>query len=197
MLGSHDHIGRPKQRIGTCRENADIFIETIDLGLKDKLPPIKPSDESIGFISKELVEIYGFSPDCTVDAGSGDNMYGAIGTGNVGLLLDTWHLYTSGGSNEDLGGITANDVVTVHVNDAPAGVARDDQVDSVRRLPMETGVIDLPDFLRRLDETGYNGPVTPEPFSQRINAIAAKDPLEAAQVVSEHMSRLWQASGLV
>jgi sugar phosphate isomerase/epimerase len=121
----------------------------------------------------------------------------AVGTGNVGLLLDAWHLYTSGGSLGDLDGITADDIVTVHVNDAPKGFARDEQIDTVRRLPMETGVIDLPGFMRKLDEMGYDGPVTPEPFSQRINAIAKTDPAEAAQIVAEHMARLWQASDLV
>lgn len=120
----------------------------------------------------------------------------AIGTGNVGLLLDAYHLYTSGGSNEDLEEITAYDIVTAHVNDAPTGVARDEQLDQVRCLPMETGVIDLPGFTRKLKALGYDGPVTPEPFSRRVNAIAEKDPLKAAQVVAEYMSRLWEAGGL-
>ncbi|NIM91123.1 MAG: hypothetical protein GTO17_09265 [Candidatus Aminicenantes bacterium] len=71
-------------------------IETIDPGLRDKFPPIKPADESIGIISKELVEKYGFSPDCIVDAGSGDNMYGAIGTGNVRPGIVSVSLGTSG-----------------------------------------------------------------------------------------------------
>jgi sugar phosphate isomerase/epimerase len=120
----------------------------------------------------------------------------AIGTGNVGLLLDAWHLYTSGGEIEDFSTITANDIVTVHVNDAPKGVARDDLLDTVRALPMETGVLDLPGFMRALKALDYDGPVTPEPFSERINAIAAEDPLKAAQEVGEHMSLLWKASGL-
>jgi sugar phosphate isomerase/epimerase len=47
---------------------------------------------------------------------------GDIGTGNVGLLLDAWHLYTSGGTLDDLDEITAHDIVTVHINDAPAGI---------------------------------------------------------------------------
>ncbi len=58
-------------------------INAIDPGLSRKLPPVKPADRSIGFISPGLVETYGFSPQCKVDAGSGDNMYGAVGTGNV------------------------------------------------------------------------------------------------------------------
>lgn len=120
----------------------------------------------------------------------------AIGTGNAGLLLDAWHLYTSGGSVDDLDKITAEDVIVVHVNDAPTGIARDDQIDNVRCLPMETSVIDLPGFMRKLDAMGYDGPVMPEPFSQRVSAIASEDALKAAQLTAEAMDRLWQASGL-
>jgi sugar phosphate isomerase/epimerase len=118
----------------------------------------------------------------------------AIGTGNVGLLLDAWHLYTSGGSIEDLDRIAADDVVLVHVMDAPAGIPRDEQIDNVRRLPMETGVIDLPGLMQKLKAMGYDGPVMPEPFSARINAI--EDPLEAAQLAAWYMDKLWEASGL-
>lgn len=118
----------------------------------------------------------------------------AIGTGNVGLLLDAWHLYTSGGSVADLDQITADDIVTVHVNDAPAGVPLDRQLDNVRALPMETGVIDLPAFMRKLAELGYAGPVTPEPFSQSLNELAARDPVAGARRTSEQMDRMWRAA---
>jgi len=118
----------------------------------------------------------------------------AIGTGNVGLLLDAWHHYTSGGSLNDLDTITAQDVVTVHVNDAPEGLTMDQYMDNDRRLPTETGVIDLGGFMKKLAAMDYDGPVTPEPFSKRVNAI--EDPLEAAQLVAEHMDRLWAAGGL-
>ncbi len=64
--------------------------------LEQKLPPVEPSDKSIGKISSELVDRYGFSPDCTIDAGSGDNMYGAVGTGNVVSGIVTVSLGTSG-----------------------------------------------------------------------------------------------------
>jgi sugar phosphate isomerase/epimerase len=117
-----------------------------------------------------------------------------IGTGNVGLLLDAWHLYTSGGDLDDLDTITAQDVVVVHVNDAPQGLAMDQYLDNDRRLPMETGVIDLGGFLKKLKTLNYDGPVTPEPFSPRVNAI--EDPLEAAELVAEYMDKLWAAGGL-
>ena len=51
-------------------------------------------------------------------------------------------------------------------------------------------------MLRKLAAMGYDGPVTPEPFSQRVNAIAADDPLKAAQIVAASMDALWKASGL-
>jgi sugar phosphate isomerase/epimerase len=123
-------------------------------------------------------------------------LFEAIGTGNLGLLLDAWHLYTSGGQLDDLDKLKAEDVVTVHVNDAPVGVALEAYIDHDRRLPMETGVIDLPGFMRKLVKIGYDGPVTPEPFSQRVNAIAATSPLEAAQLTADYMNQLWQAGGL-
>lgn len=71
-------------------------IDAIDPALRDKLPEVKPSHRSIGRISKNLVSWFGFSPDCIIDAGSGDNMYGAIGTGNVKPGIVTVSLGTSG-----------------------------------------------------------------------------------------------------
>jgi sugar phosphate isomerase/epimerase len=121
---------------------------------------------------------------------------GDIGTGNVGLLLDAWHLYTSGGSLDDLDQITANDIVTVHINDAPVGIARDELIDTVRCLPLETGVIDLVGFMRKLQALGYDGPVTTEPFNQRLNELARQDGQAAACEISAAMDKLWQVAGL-
>ena len=83
---------------------------------------------------------------------------------NVGLLLDCWHWYTSGGTLEELGKLTNEGVVYVHVNDAPRGVPLEKHVDNKRSLPGATGVIDLVGFLRALKDIGYDGPVVPEPF---------------------------------
>lgn len=77
-------------------EWSEKVLKAIDENLKSKLPEILPSDHSIGTISESLVSQFGFSPGCTIDAGSGDNMYGAIGTGNVRPGLVTISLGTSG-----------------------------------------------------------------------------------------------------
>ncbi|MFC1628641.1 xylulokinase [Gemmatimonadota bacterium] len=71
-------------------------IGAIDPGLREKLPPVEPSDKTIGMISPALVERFNFSPECRIDAGSGDNMYGAIGTGNFEPGIVTVSLGTSG-----------------------------------------------------------------------------------------------------
>ncbi len=118
----------------------------------------------------------------------------ACGTGNVGLLLDVWHLYTSGGAVADMDKITNADIVNVHVNDAPLGLTMATYNDHVRRLPTETGVLPLEGFMKKLQALGYDGPVTPEPFSARVNAL--EDPREAAALTAEYMARLWQVAGL-
>ncbi|HNW59171.1 MAG TPA: FGGY family carbohydrate kinase [bacterium] len=64
--------------------------------LTGKLPPVRPSDQSIGTIGRSLAARYGFDPQCRIDAGCGDNMYGAVGTGNVTPGLVTISLGTSG-----------------------------------------------------------------------------------------------------
>ena len=120
----------------------------------------------------------------------------AIGSDNVGLMLDSWHLYAAGESPADLDRLTNDDVVVVHVNDAPAGVARDEQIDTVRALPGETGVIDLGGFIAKLWAIGYDGPVMPEPFSQRLVDRAATDPVGAAGEAGHAMQALWGAAGL-
>ena len=66
------------------------------------------------------------------------DLIGAIGQDNVGFVLDSWHWYTAGETKDDLLTLTNKDVVACDLNDAPAGVPRDEQVDSrasCRRRP--------------------------------------------------------------
>ena len=71
-------------------------INIISSTLIQKLPEVKPSNKSIGFIGENIVEKFGLNPKCKIDAGSGDNMYGAIGTGNIEHGILTISLGTSG-----------------------------------------------------------------------------------------------------
>ncbi|MBM4084471.1 MAG: sugar phosphate isomerase/epimerase [Planctomycetes bacterium] len=117
----------------------------------------------------------------------------AIGTPNMGLLLDIWHWYTSYGTVADIKKLTARQVVYVHVNDAPKGKAVDEQIDNQRCLPCETGVIDSKSFMQALKAIGYDGPLTPEPFRKDLATLPAD---EAARLVADAMNKLWQVGGL-
>ncbi len=72
------------------------LVEAISSDLWEKLPEVLEPDVSIGTIQPSLAERFGLTPDCLIDAGSGDNMYGAIGTGNVRPGIFTISLGTSG-----------------------------------------------------------------------------------------------------
>jgi sugar phosphate isomerase/epimerase len=94
-----------------------------------------------------------------------------IGTGNVGLVLDTWHWWTAGDSAADILNLKNDDVVSVDLNDAPQGIPREQQRDNARELPAATGVIDAATFINALVKIGYDGPARPEPFNQKLNAL--------------------------
>jgi len=115
----------------------------------------------------------------------------ALSAGTAGLLLDSWHWYTSHGTLDDLKKLASNQVVYVHLADAPAGVPVDEQIDNVRCLPGETGVIDLVGFLSSLNRIGYDGPVTPEPFSKTLKGMNIE---EAARTTALALDKVWRAA---
>ncbi len=116
------------------------------------------------------------------------NMAREIGP-NVGLLLDSYHVYTAGHTLDEVRQLKAREVVYVHINDAPAGLTPDQQFDTVRCLPGETGVIDITGFLRALKQIGYEGPVTPEPFKKELAELA--DDEARLKVVGEAMEKVF------
>lgn len=97
----------------------------------------------------------------------------------VGMVFDTYHWHCSGGQLEGLREKLAQvRIVNVHLNDAPAGRAREEQVDRQRLMPEESGVIPARKILALLSEIGYDGPVIAEPFSpwvERFKALAADE----------------------
>ena len=58
-------------------------VAAIDSNLADWLPPLSESHESAGTLRPELAAKYGLPGGVVISAGGGDNMMGAIGTGNV------------------------------------------------------------------------------------------------------------------
>jgi xylulokinase len=71
-------------------------IGAIDKNLADWLPPLSDSNRPAGLLRADLAAKYDLSPDVVVSAGGGDNMMGAIGTGNVVPGVVTASFGTSG-----------------------------------------------------------------------------------------------------
>ncbi len=71
-------------------------IAAVDKNLADWLPPLGDSGGIVGTLSAARASDYGLSADVIVSAGGGDNMMGAIGTGNVSPGVVTASFGTSG-----------------------------------------------------------------------------------------------------
>ena len=71
------------------------------------------------------------------------------------------------------------------LNDAPAGIPVDQQIDGKRELPAATGVIDAASFLGALQAIGYDGPVRAEPFNDAVRKMAPAEALAATKAAIE------------
>lgn len=70
-------------------------VAAVDPGLADKLPPLSHPREAVGTMKKNVADRFGFGR-VLVASGGGDNMMGAIGSGNVTPGVCTLSLGTSG-----------------------------------------------------------------------------------------------------
>jgi xylulokinase len=71
-------------------------LDAVAPGLAAKLPSLRSSSEAAGSLRSELATAWKLSPSVTISSGGGDNMMGAIGTGNVRPGVMTASLGTSG-----------------------------------------------------------------------------------------------------
>jgi len=78
------------------RKWSSAMLKAIDGSLADKLPPVISSDQPAGKLSAATAKELGLQPGVLVSAGGGDNMMGAIGTGNTRPGIVTASFGTSG-----------------------------------------------------------------------------------------------------
>jgi D-xylulose kinase len=78
------------------RKWSDAALDAIDPGLADKLPPLISSDRPAGRLQAATAKALGLTEKVLVSAGGGDNMMGAIGTGNTRPGVITASFGTSG-----------------------------------------------------------------------------------------------------
>ena len=75
---------------------SDTVLRALDPGLRDKLPPLVSSDQPAGHLQPSTSKGLGLNTDVLISAGGGDNMLGAIGTGNTRPGVITASFGTSG-----------------------------------------------------------------------------------------------------
>jgi sugar phosphate isomerase/epimerase len=113
----------------------------------------------------------------------------AIGTSNLGYLLDVFHWDLAGQVFDDFKKIPGKKwVVMAHLNDAPSGRTREEQLDQQRELPGTTGVLRVAEFMQGLKNLGYDGPVSVEPFNATLKAMPIEDAVKAAKA---GMDKVW------
>lgn len=105
---------------------------------------------------------------------------------NVGILLDLWHLHTSGGTPEQISQVDPKRISLVHINDAPIGVSVDEMLDNKRAFPGSTGVLPLKEFMQALRGIDYQGTVEAEPFDETLKDLASDE--DRVQKTAEAMA---------
>lgn len=70
-------------------------LAAVDPELETKLPPLSHPSESVGYVKEDIAQRFGLKK-VLVASGGGDNMMGAVGTGNVSPGVCTLSLGTSG-----------------------------------------------------------------------------------------------------
>ena len=78
------------------RQWSAAVLKAIDADLAAKLPPLRASDQAAGRLQATTAKALGLSTEVVVSAGGGDNMMGAIGTGNTRPGVITASFGTSG-----------------------------------------------------------------------------------------------------
>jgi sugar phosphate isomerase/epimerase len=106
---------------------------------------------------------------------------------NCGLLVDAFHLHAAAEPMSVLSKLSAQQIVLVHVNDAP-DVPLEKIEDGKRLLPGE-GIIDLKGFFSALAALHYTGPVAVEVFSDQLRALPpAQAAARASAAIKDFLS---------
>lgn len=83
-----------------------------------------------------------------------------IGTGNVGVVLDSWHWRQAVDIAEQILTLQGDEIIAVDLNDAPRDVQKRAQLDHQRELPASTEAMEVSDvkaFLNAIHQTGFDG----------------------------------------
>jgi sugar phosphate isomerase/epimerase len=112
--------------------------------------------------------------------------------GNLGVLVDAFHLYAAGEQVDSALRWGVENVVWVHVADLPAGASSERAAirDLDRGLPGEHGAVESRELLELLSRQDYDGPVTAEPMPG-CRSLTGKAPRDAIRCVADALRSVW------
>ncbi|MGE3312374.1 MAG: sugar phosphate isomerase/epimerase family protein [Limisphaerales bacterium] len=171
VLGAPHVIAAPPAGDAELMRGALRYRELLEIGEREGS---LPSFEFLGFVGRF----------CTIE--SALEILVASGHPKATTILDPFHVFRGGGSVEAIDRLAAHQIAVSHFNDAPAHPPRAEQHDADRVWP-GLGHLDLRDYLRRLEATGFRGFVSLELFREDL---WARDPFEVAHEGMEHLRAL-------
>lgn len=120
-------------------------------------------------------------------------LVGMVGASNIGVAVDAWQIFASGGSFDPLRKLSSAQIVTVRLADAAADATPGEAEETSRLLPGETGVIDSAGLLQQLAEAGFDGPVTPTVNPARLAGLGRQAILKQTR---DAFDAVWKQAGL-
>ncbi len=110
---------------------------------------------------------------------------------NFGILFDCYHFWSGPSKSEDLDLIRPGEIIHAHLNDTE-DLPRE-LLDLHSRVMPGDGVAPLPKILKKLADTGYEGPISVELFLPRFQEA---DPFELAKEVKLKCERVFKQAGV-
>jgi sugar phosphate isomerase/epimerase len=117
----------------------------------------------------------------------------AVGSPDVGVVLDVWHWVAGGGTVDSLQQFTADQVIAVRLSDGPSDKPAATWTYADRYLPGASGAIDSVEVLKWLNSIGYDGPVGAHCNPANLGEIRRE---AVIQKLSESLNEIWGAAGV-
>ncbi len=165
------------------RKPAQIRKETVEA--LEEMGPLFESARIIG-----LVEPLGFQISSLSSALEALDMIHTTPFSCYRLLLDTFHHYLGPDTLEDLGvRIPAQEIGLVHISGVEDSLPKGDLRDEHRVFPTASDRMNSKAQALRLFEKGYNGTVSFEPFSSRVQTLPLETLKQKIKESIEYLTR--------
>lgn len=162
ILGARHAVAGPPHSGVNFDLAAQRYARLLDIGIE---LGVRPAMEYLGFAQ----EVHSIADALRIMEGSGHP--------EATIVLDPFHDFRGGGGHDDIARLRPEQIAVCHFDDAPANPPASEQRDPDRVMPGE-GVIDLPKFVRLLNQIGYTGFISLELFREDL---WQQDPLEVAK----------------